>query len=581
MPLSNPVIRRYTPPTCTLEIWAQKSPISRWAKQSVLKQLTFELQLDDPRLSEEDKVTIRGDREQLEALCTKVSEYVQELLQKDTENFWLSFQASQVNNQVEPPPDNSSNASAFAPTSNSDPSANNSNIDNSNTNNSNSGFSQSSTGSIHLQPHTHLKHKLFLGSLANRSTGEFVQLTSLQLFDLASALENYSAEFIALPMSTSSTTQKGNTWSSWGPVAAVVAVAAGLTPVTWQYANSLRQQQVATTSSSQEDTVALNSSPLEKKSSSELAPSNSLPSIQPPLNSDLPLSVSPLPAPSSVSPQSGTAGELQQIKPSLNSPSGISANRGASSTLTKSATPKSDTLIVPGTQSDPVANSSIKFPTSTQTNSQIRIGSNPVQSKIPPIPPPSKNTITPKSITTPITSSLTGTNLSPNTNNETSKPSSLPQPKVSLGSQARIGATNTSTSLNTSTNNSATNTSASTSDLITSLKSRPGSNPKIATGNSSVLSSERQISEVKKYLKRRWQPPSGLKQSLEYSLTVGVDGTIERILPLGKAERENFGKTGIPAIGDRFISPSNTGQDTRIRAVFKPNGDVQAFPETD
>ena len=376
-------------------------------------------------------------------------------------------------------------------------------------------------------------------------------------------------------MSTSSTTQKGNTWSSWGPVAAVVAVAAGLTPVTWQYANSLRQQQVAT-SSAQEDTVALNSSPLEEKSSSELAPSNSLPSIQPPLTSDLPLSVNPLPPASSVSPQSGTAGELQQIKPGLNSPSGISANRGTSSTFTKPATSKSDTLIIPGTQSDPVASSSIKFPTSTQGNSQSRIGSNSIQSKIPPIPAPPKNTTTPKSITTPITSSLTGTNLSPNTNNETSKPSSLPQPKVSLGSQARIGATNTSASLNTS-----TNTSSSTSDLITSLKSRPGSNPKIATGNSSVLSSERQISEVKKYLKRRWQPPSGLKQSLEYSLTVGVDGTIERILPLGKAERENFGKTGIPAIGDRFISPSNTGQDARIRAVFKPNGDVQAFPETE
>ncbi|KST62677.1 DUF4335 domain-containing protein [Mastigocoleus testarum] len=571
MPLSNPVIRRYTPPTCTLEIWAQKSPISRWAKQSVLKQLTFELQLDDPRLSEEDKVTIRGDREQLEALCTKVSDYVQELLQKDTENFWLSFQGSQVNNQVEPPPDNSSNTSAFA--HNPDPSVNNSN---SNTDNSNSGVSQASTGSIHLQPHTHLKHKLFLGSLTNRSTGEFVQLTSLQLFDLASALENYSAEFIALPMSTSSTSQKGNTWSSWGPVAAVVAVAAGLTPVTWQYANSLRQQQVATTSSSQKDNVALNSSPLEKQSSSELAPSNSLPSIQPPLTSDLPLSVSPLPAPSSVSPQSGTAGELQQIKPGLNSSSGISANRGASSTFTKPATPKSNTLIVPGTQSDAAPNSSIKSSSSTQTNSQSRIGSNSIQSKIPPIPSPPKSAATPESLTNPITSNLTGTNLSTNKNNETSRSSSLPQPNIPVGSQTRIGATNTSTSLNTS-----TNTSANTSDLITSLKSRPGSNPKIATGNSDLLRSEQQVAEVKKYLKRRWQPPSGLKQSLEYSLTVGVDGTIERILPLGKAERENFGKTGIPAIGNRFISPSNTGQDTRIRAVFKPNGDVQAFPETD
>ncbi len=61
MPLSNSVIRRYTPPTCTLEVFAQSSPLSRWMGKTVLKHLSFELRFDDPRLPEEHRVPIRGD----------------------------------------------------------------------------------------------------------------------------------------------------------------------------------------------------------------------------------------------------------------------------------------------------------------------------------------------------------------------------------------------------------------------------------------------------------------------------------------------------------------------------------------
>lgn len=552
MPLSNPVIRRYTPPTCTLEIWAQKSPISRWAKQSVLKQLTFELQLDDPRLSEEDKVTIRGDREQLEALCTKVSDYVQELLQKDTENFWLSFQGSQANHQVinEPPPQDLSRSAAFA---------RNSNNDNPNTDNSNSGFSQTPVGSIRLQPDTHLKHKLFLGSLANQSTGEFVQLGLLQLFDLASALENYSAEFIALPTTTNNTSRR-TPLSTWGPVAAVVAIAAGLTPVTWQYANRLREEQIATKSSPKEESVALNSSPLQELPTAvpTLNPPTPLPT-QSPLTSDLPLSVSPLPPVSSISPQTSIAGQAQKPQTTISTPS-----QGSSDTtsFTKPLTSGRDTLTIPGAQSNQIGTSSITVPTPKAQNSQTAIRPNLPQNSSASIGSKSN---APGTITNPATSTLTTTNnLSPRNINETPKPSGINSPNISLGSPS-----------------DSESDSASTSDLINKLRqNRPGNSSKIAAGNSDVFD-PKQIAEVKEYLKQRWQPPSGLTQALEYSLTVGVDGSIERILPLGKAARENVSSTGMPAIGQPFISPSKNGQDARIRAVFKPDGKVQAFPETE
>lgn len=90
MALSNSVIRRYTPPTCTLEVLAKNLPLSRWMGKSVLKQIRFELCFDDPRQAETPKQIIRGDREQLEALCTTVTNYVQECLQQSPENFWVN-----------------------------------------------------------------------------------------------------------------------------------------------------------------------------------------------------------------------------------------------------------------------------------------------------------------------------------------------------------------------------------------------------------------------------------------------------------------------------------------------------------
>ncbi|PSB41334.1 hypothetical protein C7B67_26775, partial [filamentous cyanobacterium Phorm 6] len=74
------VLKRYTPPTCTLEITAKSSPLSRWAGQPVFKSLNFELRLDDPRLPDTEHVTLRGDRLQLETLHQAVSSYVQNLL---------------------------------------------------------------------------------------------------------------------------------------------------------------------------------------------------------------------------------------------------------------------------------------------------------------------------------------------------------------------------------------------------------------------------------------------------------------------------------------------------------------------
>ncbi|NEO74681.1 DUF4335 domain-containing protein [Moorena sp. SIO3H5] len=186
MALSNSVIRRYTPPTCTLEILAQNSPLSRWMGKSVLKHINFELCFDDPRQTETTKPVIRGDREQLEALCATVTNYVQECLQKSPENFWVNACGGE---------DSSSSSREI--------SENSEYTDIQQASQPNNTFTslntQIKTADIHLKPADNLTHNLFLGSLANQGVNPVINLSVLQLFDLANALDEYSSDVMALP----------------------------------------------------------------------------------------------------------------------------------------------------------------------------------------------------------------------------------------------------------------------------------------------------------------------------------------------------------------------------------------------
>ncbi len=179
MPRSNSVIRRYTPPTCTLEVLAQSSPLSRWLGKTVLKQLSFELRFDDPRLPEERRIPIRGDRDQLEALSDVVTSYVKEFLQQSPESFWVSFSGLTNSRLIS----NGTESEAVATSvKNVTP------------------LPSSKPGEyIHLEPSNYLNHNLFLGSLANQTSGSVIELSLLQLFDLATALDEYSADVMTLP----------------------------------------------------------------------------------------------------------------------------------------------------------------------------------------------------------------------------------------------------------------------------------------------------------------------------------------------------------------------------------------------
>jgi len=534
--------------------------------KSVLKQLRFELRFDDPRLPEEQRIAIRGTQDQLEALCTTVTNYVQELLQKSPENFWVSSSESTESSKA---PD------AFSPSDFNDSSVQ--------TNKLNSFSTQMPGTEIQIQPSHHLTHNLFFSSLANQVSGPVIQLSLLQLFDLATALDEYSSDVLALPnIYSNSSNSSATAISTWIPVAAVLALAAGLAPVTWQYANSMRQkQQTAKKPTPASVDIALAPSPslqLLTPPSALLKPPDSLPlPPKPPLGSTLPLLGSAVPLAPQTSPNSTFSTSRTSLKSNFPLTSQTSPNLTFSQGSRQSF---GNTLTVPGTTAQ-------TFPYSKKTA--------PLTLEKPQISlqPNSQNG-------TGLTSKKTpNISLQPNSQNGTGltsqgeiplSQSGIPSGSFSTASNAYPSA-NINPSLAAIPNNSSSSSNpfnlqsdpsvtSENASLISKLKgTRRNTSTEVAT-NTRTLFDTAQVAEARDYLKKHWQPPAELKQPIQYSLLVGVDGTIEQILPLGKAARDFIDRSGMPLIGENFVSPNKNGQSSRIRVVLSPDGKVQTFPET-
>ena len=217
------VVKRYTPPTCTLEITAKSSPLSRWAGQPVFKFLSFELRLDDPRLPDTEHVTLRGDRIQLETLHEAVSNYVQNLLGESRD--WESNIKSETGHTATGPdlPEAARHAVIF------DRPINTSELATSNPYSLPAPAPNTSYLPVppRLEPRGLLAHNLFLGSLSAVESGPIVPLSTLQLFDLATALDDCAAEVMALPNLNREPRRPLS--SPWLKVAAMLVASAGLT----------------------------------------------------------------------------------------------------------------------------------------------------------------------------------------------------------------------------------------------------------------------------------------------------------------------------------------------------------------
>lgn len=180
--LMSSIIHRFTPPTCTLEISNQTSFFSRWTDSNVLKKLQFKLRFDDPRQPTSRQVTIEGNKQELLNLQTAINDYLQTQLQSSFHSAVIAEIATpnKVNHQIP-----------------------------------------------YLKPQGLVHHQLFFGSLTHDSNQPQIKLSTVQLFDLVSALEAFQEKIKAQP-NISQTPFRLKILPLWGGIAAVAIAAIAL-----------------------------------------------------------------------------------------------------------------------------------------------------------------------------------------------------------------------------------------------------------------------------------------------------------------------------------------------------------------
>ena len=518
MPTS--VLRRYTPPTCTLEIAATGSALSRWTDRAVLKNLRFQLSLDDPKLPEEKQVLLRGDRTQLEALWGAVTTHVQSQLSQPPELYSASSALGTSASGTSPLETSPLGTSAVG----------NGNVVPLQSPAVSEGLAGETEGTagetlgeslgeglgeglgeslgeslaaktgIRLQPRGLVSHDLHLGTLATEQSGAIVPLSTLQLFDLANVLDEYHAEALTLPALGRSAWSKSP--SRWGSVAAVALLAIGATAALTKFVTDVSNPNVQVASAPTSESSALSADQAGKSSVRLPSP----PGLEP-----LPpaLKLQPLPPPPPVGATKPTAPVPTQTVPvpqGATSPTAIVPTQPGENSAGQVAVLPQPTL-VPG-------NPSVFPAPSAADRAAAGIPSNPDNPDI--------------------------TALS-----RAQQPQTLRPDPGAAGSAA--------------------------SSAATSAISSPSS--------STAFDAIPQVAEVRSYFQQKWQPPQELSQTLEYSLVLNANGSIQRIVPLGVAAETFLDRTNMPLMNEPFVSPIANGGNPQIRLVLGQDGRVQTFLE--
>ncbi|GBF79677.1 DUF4335 domain-containing protein [Aphanothece sacrum] len=472
MLFSESAIRRYTPPTCTLEIWDKRPKFSRWTKKASPDDLHFKLKFDDPRLSEKEQVNLSGDHLQLELLTDVVSSYVQNLLYQTSSCLTPCLEKKIDSNQTNIL-DNASFLSSHPP---------------------------------RLQPQGFLTHQLIFADLEIQASHSGITLSASQLFDLLNALEGYTqGQSVVTPASTS---WRGKGLSVWIGAVTVAILAVVVPTVGVQWFRQLNPNSASNTT--------------QEKNEQPVGFLDVLPPVPPPSGKPLPspslapilASRDPLPPPSKISP--GTPPPRNSSRP-ITSPN-------------LAILPPAP-VVPPAPPKPPNAVDAPPLDPATA-------------GRVPVLPPAGRGMVMQPWPSTPAAQIMA---IAPLT----------PPPRLtakSLSGRSLVDGNNVST------------------EFEPSVTTKP---PLETT----LLDAIPQVAEARQYIQQRWQPAADVKQTLEYRLIVGPDGSLKQAVPLGKAATLYLASTGLPKPGDSFVSKLDLSENQTIRLVLTPNGRVQTFLE--
>lgn len=397
---------------------------------------------------------------------------------------------------------------------------------------------------IYLEPKGLLAHNLILGHLANEESGPFVNLSVTQLFDLATALDEYASDAVALPNLNPLSWKKAP--PAWAGTAAAVVLAVGVTAATVKYFDQPKNQPVATTANQPPSpTPPLAPATPVPTPAITLLPTPTVPSplatapiLPPPSRVNIPSTPSPLNLP--LGNQGSTNSSLGNQRPTTII--GVNPSEPATNRPNRSDIP----VFTGGGAGRP--NSMAPTPTvAISKRNPSSSSSAPTADKAPPAQAPRQTTKPGIPETAPSLPDLPSLNPSPST--------------ASNSDNSSIPPATTRTASPTADTNQAASAPTEMGDKNTLFDRIP------------------QVGEVREYLQERWKPPSGLTQILEYYIFLNPNGTVERIIPINSAAVENLNRTNIPTPGESFVSAVQGEGNPKIRVVFNPDGKVQTFYE--
>ncbi len=510
-----PVITKcYTPPTCTLEITAQTSALSRWMRQPAVRSVEFLLSFDGLSPEGQNSVEIRGDRDQLDTLSLTVNDYIGQLLAQTYTALPVA-----VPKLSKPKISESDDGPTLAP-------------QNLMSTPTDAEHRSSTGGNLQLRSQTLLVHELELGSLATDTSGPKIPLTVSQLFDLASALDDCAEEMALLPEQLQPPERpqpRLRTPPAWARSAAVVVLMVGVTTATVKLYQT-RQGPKPPSSISLQREQAREQSPTSSRSPSVLQETTPPQPSQSPLQGSPPLQS---PSPRS-SPDSSRSIPETRLTPPL-------ADRARQPETSSPSTPSSPAQ-------RPQQNKSLASTTTQPLAQSDSFGSQPRQKNSPVAKPeeaPPAPPVAPKDDSSVATV--------PESEVQSSRPDFADGAGESMESKAEA-------------DNSAT--------LGRSLRSQP---PAAIAPQPATQEALPQVTEVQRYVAQRWQAPKGLNQNLQYTLVLNPDGSLQRVEPLGTPAVQYLKQVPLPAINQRFVSPLKQAKSTKIRLILGPDGTVRTL----
>ncbi len=519
--------RTYTPPTCTLKVTARGLALLTWF--GIQRQQRFSLSFDDPRVSEAEHITVKGDRRELDTLHKVVTTYVQEFL-NESPNLPLEMENTGV--------ENTSNIPSY--TKIQEETSAEYTIETADAKIVNP-YSQPpiKNQNIYVQPRDLLTHDLFLGSLANKESGKFISLSMLQLFDLAIALDESQSDLQRLPQFQSDGEVKPI--PEWLGTAILIIITAGLTAggikLYNRYVISRQQQdeEIATSdpTSNNNQSIPPQTSPTPIPLPTPTVPASPLPTPPTNLPTTTIIKPSPIPTPSPLFP---TPNPPAPPAPNNLPPPDFSPTPQNQGTTTTFAIPAAPPLTPPPIPPAAIPNYGV-----------------PVQ-PISPVQPPPNLQIQPAPNQAPL----------PNINRRRVEPyfdvSRIPinVPRaIDLPPLQDVDP-------------------VAVRDIPTTVE--PSNEKK--KSKYTLFDKIPQVAEVREYFEKSWEPPSDLDKDLQYSLLLNGDGSVKKVTPISRASVEFYGNTNMPLEEQAFVSNIEGGKTAKIRLVLSRDGEVKTFLES-